>query len=117
MKPIMTSIQIARTLLAVLVVLMIGGLSTAGAQALKVDKNLPTYKKSGFVSGNLDSIGSDTLNNLMTLWSENFRKIYPNVVIQVDGKGSSTAPPGLMTGPATLGPVCRALQCRAGTRS
>lgn len=115
MNPAMTTIQIARTLLAVLVALMIGGLSTAGAQALKVDKNLPTYKKSGFVSGNLDSIGSDTLNNLMTLWAENFRKIYPNVVIQVEGKGSSTAPPALMKGTAQLGPMSRKMKSREVT--
>ena len=64
-----------------------------GRQALQADPALPSYSKVSGVSGNLNSIGSDTLNNLMTLWSESFRKLYPNVVIQIEGKGSSTAPP------------------------
>ena len=112
MKPKLNSNRIGRFLLATLAALLIGGVSTAGAEALKVDKNLPAYKKSGFVSGNLDSIGSDTLNNLMTLWSENFRKIYPNVVIQIEGKGSSTAPPALIRGTAQLGPMSRKMKSK-----
>jgi len=56
------------------------------------------------ISGSIDSIGSDTLNNLMSFWAEGFRKQYPNVKIQVEGKGSSTAPPGLIAGTAQLAP-------------
>jgi phosphate transport system substrate-binding protein len=84
----------------------------AGAQTLKVDRNLKSYKKGGFISGNLNSIGSDTLNNLMTLWSESFRKIYPNVVVQIEGKGSSTAPPALIEGTAQLGPMSRRMKSK-----
>ena len=62
------------------------------------------------VSGNLNSIGSDTLNNLMTLWAEGFRAIYPNVNIQIEGKGSSTAPPALIEGTAQLGPMSRPMK-------
>ena len=104
--------RIARSLLGALSALLIAGLGTAGAQSLQVDKKLKSYKKSGFVSGTLDSIGSDTLNNLMTFWSENFRKIYPNVVIQIEGKGSSTAPPALIKGTAQLGPMSRKMKSR-----
>ena len=107
-----TTRGIARSLLIALTALLIGGLGTAGAQAVKVDKQLPVYKKSGFTSGNLDSIGSDTLNNLMTLWSENFRRIYPSVVIQIEGKGSSTAPPALIKGTAKLGPMSRKMKSK-----
>ena len=72
----------------------------ASAQGLKVDEKLNTYEKVSGVSGNLNSVGSDTLNNLMALWTEGFRKVYPNVNIQVEGKGSSTAPPALTEGVA-----------------
>ncbi len=70
---------------------------------------LPEYSKTDGVTGNLNSIGSDTLNNLMTLWAETFRKLYPNVNIQIEGKGSSTAPPALIAGTAQLGPMSRAM--------
>ena len=65
------------------------------AAPIKVDTNLSDYVKVQGVAGNLNSVGSDTLNNLMTFWAESFRKKYPNVNIQIEGKGSSTAPPAL----------------------
>jgi len=67
------------------------GLGTAVAGPISVDSDLPTYSKTSGVSGNLNSIGSDTLNNLMTLWAESFQAIYPNVNVQIEGKGSSTS--------------------------
>ena len=81
-----------------------------GAQALKVDPALPSYKKVSGVSGSLSSIGSDTMNNMMTLWAETFRKNYPNVKIQVEGKGSSTAPPALIAGTSQFGPMSRSMR-------
>src|SRR3989441_13055110 len=68
------------------------------------------YVKVSGVSGNVSSIGSHTLNNLMTLWAEGFRKQYPNVKIQIEGKGSSTAPPALIEGTAQLGPMSRMMK-------
>ncbi|MBI3991847.1 MAG: phosphate ABC transporter substrate-binding protein [Candidatus Lambdaproteobacteria bacterium] len=82
----------------------------AAAQRSHVDPATPDYRRVGGVAGNLDAIGSDTLNNLMTLWSETFRKLYPNVNVQVEGKGSSTAPPALAEGTAQLGPMSRAMK-------
>lgn len=82
----------------------------ARAQDVKVDPKIKPYRKVGGVSGNLNSIGSDTLNNLMTLWAEGFRKEYPNVKIQIEGKGSSTAPPALTEGTAQLGPMSRRMK-------
>jgi hypothetical protein len=58
--------------------------SAAFAQ-IQVDPKLKAYQPTSGVSGNLNSIGSDTLNNLMTLWAEGFRAIYPNVNIQIEG--------------------------------
>ena len=78
--------------------------------AIKLDPALKAYVKVSGVSGNVNSIGSDTLNNLMTLWAEGFRKQYPNVKIQIEGKGSSTAPPALIEGTAQLGPMSRTMK-------
>jgi len=86
------------------------GLGTAVAGPISVDSDLPTYSKTSGVSGNLNSIGSDTLNNLMTLWAESFQAIYPNVNVQIEGKGSSTAPPALIEGTSQLGPMSRAMK-------
>jgi phosphate transport system substrate-binding protein len=80
------------------------------AQAVKVDSSIPAYQRTSGVSGNINSVGSDTLNNLMTLWAEGFQKQYPNVRIQIEGKGSTTAPPALIAGTAQLGPMSRAMR-------
>jgi phosphate transport system substrate-binding protein len=82
----------------------------AQAQQVKVDASIAAYQKTSGVSGNLSSVGSDTMNNLMTLWGEAFAKMYPNVKIQVEGKGSSTAPPALIAGTAQFGPMSRAMR-------
>ncbi|RUO40127.1 phosphate-binding protein [Aliidiomarina taiwanensis] len=75
-----------------------------------VDPNLPNYTRAPGVSGNLSSVGSDTLNNLMTLWAEEFNRYYPNVNIQIQGAGSSTAPPAITEGTATLAPMSREMR-------
>ena len=80
------------------------------AQAEEAADTLPAYQRVSGVSGNLSSIGSDTLANLMTLWTEAFKKEYPNVNIQVQAAGSSTAPPGLTEGTSNFGPMSRAMK-------
>ncbi len=82
----------------------------AAAQHIELDATIPAYTRSSGVSGSISSIGSDTLNNLMTLWAEGFKKEYPNVKIQIEGKGSSTAPPALIAGTAQLGPMSRPMK-------
>ncbi|MDI3326144.1 phosphate ABC transporter substrate-binding protein PstS family protein [Pontibacterium granulatum] len=82
---------------------------TANAADL-LDKNLPVYQKASGVSGNLSSVGSDTLANLMTLWAEEFKRNYPNVNIQIQAAGSSTAPPALTEGTSNLGPMSRKMK-------
>jgi phosphate transport system substrate-binding protein len=84
--------------------------AVVSAQAVKVDASIPSYKKTSGVSGNLNSVGSDTLNNLMTLWAEGYKREYPNVRIQIEGKGSSTAPPSLIQGTAQIGPMSRTMK-------
>ena len=79
------------------------GTGLADAQ-VKVDKAYPNYKAVGGVSGSIKSVGSDTMNNLMTLWAEKYIKMYPNVPVEIEGKGSSTAPPALIQGRRELRP-------------
>jgi len=91
--------------------LMIVGALAVGpaAVAQAQDHELPSYTRVSGVSGNLSSMGSDTLANLMTLWTEAFKREYPNVNIQVQAAGSSTAPPALTEGTANFGPMSRAM--------
>jgi len=88
----------------------VGVLAATAAAAVTVDAALPSYQSKSGISGNLKSIGSDTLNNLMTLWTEGFRAQYPNVQIEIEGKGSSTAPPALVAGTAHFGPMSRPMK-------
>jgi len=83
---------------------------TLRAEAVSVDPAIAAYTTVSGVSGTFNSIGSDTLNNLMTLWAEGFKARYPNVNIQIEGKGSSTAPPALIEGTAQLGPMSRLMK-------
>jgi phosphate transport system substrate-binding protein len=84
--------------------------SITSAQQVQVDSALPSYTTSHGVSGSIKSIGSDTLNNLMTYWAEEYKKLYPNVKIEIEGKGSSTAPPALIEGQAQFGPMSRPMK-------
>lgn len=73
-------------------------------------EDLPEYKKVSGISGNLSSVGSDTLANLMTLWAEEFKRMYPNVNIQIQAAGSSTAPPALTESTSNIGPMSRMMK-------
>ena len=88
--------------------------STASASksgGVKPDESIPHYTKvESEVSGGIKSIGSDTMNNLMTLWAEGFKKMYPNVQVEIEGKGSTTAPPALISGTANFGPMSREMK-------
>ena len=98
---------------AIAAALALVGVTAAAGYAAgppKLDPGLAAYKAVSGVSGNVSSIGSDTLNNLMTLWAEGFNKFYPNAKIQIEGKGSSTAPPALISGTAQLGPMSREMK-------
>ena len=84
--------------------------AVAATAAVVADTAFPAYKKAGAVAGSLKSIGSDTMNNEMALWAEGFRGFHPEVKIEVEGKGSSTAPPALIAGTANFGPMSRAMK-------
>jgi phosphate transport system substrate-binding protein len=86
------------------------GLNATAVAEPKVDSGLADYSRASGVSGNLSSVGSDTLANLMTLWAEEFKRNYPNVNIQIQAAGSSTAPPALTEGTSNLGPMSRKMK-------
>ena len=88
----------------------VAGLSLASASLADLDPDLQDYEISSGVSGNISSIGSDTLANLMTLWAEEFKRAYPNVNIQIQAAGSSTAPTALVEGTANFGPMSREMR-------
>ncbi|MEX1220912.1 MAG: phosphate ABC transporter substrate-binding protein PstS family protein [Idiomarina sp.] len=93
-------------------VLVAMGLAGAMFTANAATDDLPEYEKVSGLSGNLSSVGSDTLANMMTFWSEEFKRLYPSVNIQVQAAGSSTAPPALTEGTSSLGPMSRAMKSK-----
>ncbi|GFD88471.1 phosphate-binding protein [Tenacibaculum sp. KUL152] len=72
--------------------------------------DVPQYERVPGVAGKISSVGSDTLANLMTFWSQEFKTLYPQVGFQIQASGSSTAPPALIEGTATIGPMSRELK-------
>ncbi|MBN1420449.1 MAG: PstS family phosphate ABC transporter substrate-binding protein [Planctomycetes bacterium] len=105
------NLSVKRTRGILLGTALAAGLIGAPAFAqVKVDPKLPVYRPVSGVSGSIKSVGSDTMNNLMTLWAEGFLKMYPNVKVEIEGKGSSTAPPALIAGTSTFGPMSRKMK-------
>ncbi|MEM7245288.1 MAG: phosphate ABC transporter substrate-binding protein [Acidobacteriota bacterium] len=94
-----------------LVLCLVAFLATP-ALGVEVDPNLPSYEPVKGVSGSIKSVGSDTMNNLMTLWAEGFLRMYPNVQVEIEGKGSSTAPPALIAGTSNFGPMSRKMKSK-----
>ena len=86
--------------------------STAVTAGPDIDKEIPEYGSVSGISGNLSSVGSDTLANLMTLWAEDFKRVYPNVNIQIQAAGSSTAPPALTEATSNMGPMSRKMKSK-----
>ena len=99
-----------KSLVAAMAVASAALFSGSAAAVQTVDPAIPDYQKASGVSGNLSSVGTDTLANLMTLWAEEFNRNYPNVNIQIQAAGSSTAPPALTEGTANIGPMSRKMK-------
>ena len=94
MKPRMLAVAFAANILA-------------APAALALDAALPAYQPVKGISGELKSVGSDTLNNEMELWAKGFKERYPNVKFEIEGKGSATAPAALTNGASQFGPMSR----------
>ena len=84
--------------------------TAATAQSSTLEEGLPEYQRAKGIAGNLSSVGSDTLANLMTLWADTFKRQYPNVRLQIQAPGSSTAPTALTEGTANFGPMSRTMK-------
>lgn len=95
-----------------LVAAALAGSVSFAAYAVEVDPALPDYTPVSGVSGSIKSVGSDSMNNMMTLWAEGFLRHYPNVQVEIEGKGSGTAPPAMIAGTSTFGPMSRAFNGR-----
>ncbi len=102
--------KVASTLLTI--IMSFGLLMPGMVSAVSVDKGVPEYKAVSGISGNLSSVGSDTLANLITLWAESFKRSYPNVNVQIQAAGSSTAPPALTEGTSSFGPMSRKMKSK-----
>jgi phosphate transport system substrate-binding protein len=87
-------------------------IAAAATSQVKVDPALPAYAPVQGVSGNIKSVGSDSMNNEMALWAEGFNAFYPNVAVEIEGKGSSTAPAALIAGTAQFGPMSREMKSK-----
>jgi phosphate transport system substrate-binding protein len=94
-------------LILALGVMYLAPLDSQAGTKLTVDPKLPAYQPTAGLSGNLSTVGSDTLAGLMTLWAETFNNFYPSIKIQIQAAGSSTAPPALTIGAANLGAMSR----------
>jgi phosphate transport system substrate-binding protein len=79
----------------------------AVSAAIALDQSLPAYQVVPAVSGQLKSVGSDTLNIEMTTWAKSFEDLYPAVNIEIESKGSATAPPALLQGTSQFAPMSR----------
>ena len=95
-----------------ILLLTLGATANSVFAESKLDPKLPEYSRTSGVSGNLSSIGSDTLANLMTLWAEEFKRVYPNVNIQIQAAGSSTAPPTLTENTSNINPMSRKMKSK-----
>lgn len=102
--------KLLQTISISLLAVSLSSFATTSLAGSKLDKKLPEYKKASGVTGNLSSVGSDTLANLMALWTEEFTHLYPNVNVQVQAAGSSTAPPALTEGTSNFGPMSRKMK-------
>ncbi len=103
----MKTLIMKTTVIALLAVVLV---ASAGMAAVAIDSQLPDYEKSVKISGSIKSIGSDTMNNEMALWAEGFRGYHASVKVEIEGKGSSTAPPALIAGTSNFGPMSRAMK-------
>ncbi len=79
----------------------------ASAAASVKEVALPAYTAERPVSGELKSVGSDSMEPLMALWGDDFKKFHPRVSTLFICKGSGTAPKALLDGSALVGQMSR----------
>ena len=77
------------------------------SMALLISAGCLTEVQAAKPATKLSSVGSDTLGGVMSQLARIFNQTHPEVVMQVQANGSSTAPPALQEGAASLGPMSR----------
>lgn len=75
-----------------------------------LDPDLPDFRPTPGLKGDLSSVGSDALNNMMTFWAESMAKHHPTIRISIEGKGSRTPPPALISGQVQFAPMSRPMK-------
>ncbi|WP_437229843.1 PstS family phosphate ABC transporter substrate-binding protein [Planctomicrobium sp. SH661] len=80
--------------------------STAAAQTA-VDPGLPVYPRTENLKGNVVMVGSYTMSQLGAVWADSFQKLYPEVEIKIDPKGSKNAVSSVISGEASFGLLSR----------
>src|SRR5664279_5638392 len=68
----------------------------------KVDPALPSYVRSGTLTGTVESIGADSLGDVWGEWQQAFRNLHPEVEFKVAQTLSKTALDALMAGTVPL---------------
>ena len=92
------------------VLFIVFALFSPGSLQAAASENGGRYEAISGVVGTLSSVGSDTLASLMSLWGQQFKRLYPSVTVQIQTAGSGTAAPALTEGTATLGPMSRPMK-------
>ena len=80
------------------------------AETVEGDQNLPVYKPAMALNVELSSVGSDSMDNMMKFWEQEFKSFHKAMKFSHEGKGSSTAIPALMEGRSNVGPMSRKLK-------
>ena len=81
--------------------------SAFAAGSVKLDSVLPYYETGSRVSGTIKSVGSDTMDTLMTQWAERFERYYRKASVEIDSAGAGYAMPALIEGVAQFAPMAR----------
>lgn len=81
-----------------------------GANATPVSSEaLPPYESVGGLTGEITSIGDSTTTNLVARIAAEFRRMYPDVMLEVTASPISIGPSALLEGRADLVPMSRPL--------
>jgi phosphate transport system substrate-binding protein len=101
-----------KKMLLTVVLWLLATVPLAALEPVRSDGGLPRYRPVEGLSGVLSAAGSDTMLVLQTMMAEEFREIYPQVTIEIEGKGSSTAPPALIESSVQIANMSRRIMGR-----
>lgn len=99
----------AKTLLSLAVLLTTASVSLAEAPQSQsaVDPALQVYSRTQGLKGKLTLIGSNTMSQVGAIWGDGFRRLHPDVQVEIQVKGSANAVGSVIDGSATFGLLSR----------